>query len=132
MSTAAQAPANTMAGTKEHMAFDAWARRQQPPYDLHVRPLEQQRGPLNIFSNQRTQHAWEGFVGALGLDIDTGLIAAAPELLEVIIGMMVHARKTGATLFYDSTEMRAAYAAIAKATGNDYHAVNAIVAERAK
>jgi len=60
------------------------------------------------------------------------LIAAAPELLEVIIAMMARARKTGATLFFDSDEMRAAYAAIDKATGNDRHAVNAIVAERAK
>lgn len=60
------------------------------------------------------------------------LIAAAPELLDVIIGMMVHARKKNATLFRDSVEMFKAYAAIEKATGSDRHAVNAIVAERAK
>lgn len=45
-------------------AFEAWAKQQNPPYELHVRPLAQQRGPMNIYSNQRTQHAYEGFAGA--------------------------------------------------------------------
>jgi hypothetical protein len=45
-------------------AFEAWAATQQPPYQLHVRPEAQQRGPQNIYSNQRTQHVFEGFAGA--------------------------------------------------------------------
>jgi len=46
-----------------------------------VRPVAQQRGPMNVYSNQRTQHTFEGFAGAC--NSHDQLVAALREIAAI-------------------------------------------------
>jgi hypothetical protein len=104
----------TMSNTAQ-AAFEVWAKQQDPTYDLHVRPVAQQRGWMSIYSNQRTQHAFEGFTGACNAHEQlVALTRRAQEILAAYLppdGSSDQETITALLELFDGPESRAALAA---------------------